>query len=189
MKLKVFYNTLGEDFVSIAFKAARAADPAAKLYINDYNIDGTGAKSTAMYNFVKKLKAAGVPIDGIGIQGHLISGSVSTSLATNWAQFTSLGVEVAITELDIRMTLPSDATKLAQQATDYKNVVAACVSVSGCVGITIWDYTDVCAISPWLLFPSSVRTGLIVPRLCRNTLGFLVLSLARVLPCLGMRTL
>lgn len=96
-----------------------------------------------MYNFVKKLKAAGVPIDGIGVQAHLISGSVPSSLQTNWAQFASLDVDVAITELDIRFTLPSDATKLAQQATDYKNVVAACIAVSRCVGITIWDWTDV----------------------------------------------
>lgn len=139
----MFYNTLGEEFVSIAFKAARAADPAAKLYINDYNIDGTGAKSTAMYNLVQKLLAAGVPIDGIGVQAHLISGSVPSTLATNWASFASLGVDVAITELDIRMTTPSDATKLAQQATDYATVVKACVSVPRCVGVTIWDYTDV----------------------------------------------
>ncbi|KAH8149693.1 uncharacterized protein LAJ45_06324 [Morchella importuna] len=141
-RTSVFYNTLGEEFVSIAFKAARAADPAAKLYINDYNIDGTGAKSTAMYNLVQKLLAAGVPIDGIGVQAHLISGSVPSTLATNWASFASLGVDVAITELDIRMTTPSDATKLAQQATDYGTVVKACVSVPRCVGITVWDYTD-----------------------------------------------
>ncbi|KAH0608225.1 uncharacterized protein H6S33_002277 [Morchella sextelata] len=141
-RTSVFYNTLGEEFVSIAFKAARAADPAAKLYINDYNIDGTGAKSTAMYNLVQKLLAAGVPIDGIGVQAHLISGSVPSTLATNWASFASLGVDVAITELDIRMTTPSDATKLAQQATDYGTVVKACVSVPRCVGVTIWDYTD-----------------------------------------------
>lgn len=143
----MFYNTLGEEFVSIAFKAARAADPAAKLYINDYNIDGTGAKSTAMYNLVQKLLAAGVPIDGIGVQAHLISGSVPSTLATNWASFASLGVDVAITELDIRMTTPSDATKLAQQATDYGTVVKACVSVPRCVGVTIWDYTDVSFLS------------------------------------------
>ncbi|RDB25725.1 Endo-1,4-beta-xylanase C [Hypsizygus marmoreus] len=54
----VFYNTMGTSYVSVALQAARAADPAAKLYINDYNIEGTGAKSTAMVNLVKSLKAA-----------------------------------------------------------------------------------------------------------------------------------
>lgn len=139
----MFYNTLGEEFVSIAFRAARAADPAAKLYINDYNTDGTGAKSTALANLVRKLKAAGVPIDGIGIQAHLIVGGVPGSFGTNLAQFAALGVDVAITELDIRMTLPSSSSLLSRQADDYRTVVNACLAVPRCVGITIWDYTDV----------------------------------------------
>ncbi|KAL7276594.1 hypothetical protein RUND412_000397 [Rhizina undulata] len=138
----VFYTTIGEEYISIALRAARAADPDVKLFINEYNIDGTGAKSTAMYNLVAKLIAEGVPIDGIGVQAHLISGSVPTTLQTNWESFASLGVEVAITELDIRLTLPTTTASLAQQATDYGSVVSACVAVSGCIGITIWDYTD-----------------------------------------------
>lgn len=83
-----------------------------------------------------------MPIDGVGFQCHFIVGEVSTSLATVMSQFTAIGVEVAITELDIRMTLPSTQALLNQQATDYKNVIAACKSVSGCVGVTVWDFTD-----------------------------------------------
>lgn len=139
----VFSNTLGEEFVSIAFRAARAADPNAKLYINDYNTDGSGAKSTAMINLVRKLKAAGVPIDGIGIQAHLVAGGLSSSFATNMAQFAALGVDVAITELDIRTRTPASASALTQQANDYRTIVNACLSVPRCVGITVWDYTDV----------------------------------------------
>ncbi|EPQ52888.1 hypothetical protein GLOTRDRAFT_122601 [Gloeophyllum trabeum ATCC 11539] len=138
----VFYNTLGQDYISIALNAARAADPNAKLYINDYNIEGTGAKSTAMVNLVKSLKAANVPIDGIGVQAHLIVGQVPSTLEANLRQFTALGVEVAITELDIRMTLPATDALLAQQKKDYQTVIAACRAVSGCIGVTIWDYTD-----------------------------------------------
>ncbi|KAF8178904.1 glycoside hydrolase superfamily, partial [Pholiota molesta] len=52
------------------------------------------------------------------------------------------GVEVAITELDIRMTLPSTPALLAQQQTDYQNVIATCKNVAGCVGVMIWDYID-----------------------------------------------
>lgn len=58
------------------------------------------------------------------------------------AGYTALGVDVAITELDIRMTLPSTAALLAQQSTDYASTVAACVQTQRCVGITIWDWTD-----------------------------------------------
>ena len=56
--------------------------------------------------------------------------------------FTALGVDVAITELDIRMTLPETAALLEQQKTDFYNVVDACLQVSACKGVTVWDWTD-----------------------------------------------
>ena len=138
----VFYNTLGTSYVQIALNAARTADPAAKLYINDYNIEQTGAKATAMLNLVKELLADGVPIDGVGFQCHFIVGEVPTSFQSVLEQFTALGIEVAITELDIRMTLPETDALLAQQQKDYQSVVQACMNVEKCVGITIWDWTD-----------------------------------------------
>ncbi|KAH9902641.1 endo-1,4-B-xylanase A [Cubamyces lactineus] len=138
----VFYNTLGTDFVPIALQAARAADPNAKLYINDYNIEQSGAKATAMLNLVKQLKADGVPIDGVGFQCHFIVGEVPGTFQQVLEQFTALGVEVAITELDIRMTLPATQASLQQQQKDYQTVVQACMNVEGCVGITVWDFTD-----------------------------------------------
>ncbi|TCD60164.1 hypothetical protein EIP91_010623 [Steccherinum ochraceum] len=138
----VFYNTLGTNYVNIALQAARTADPAAKLYINDYNIEGPSAKTTSMMNLVKSLKAANVPLDGIGLQGHFIVGELPQGIEDNLRAFTALGVEVAITELDIRMTLPSTAALLAQQSKDYQTVISACQAVEGCVGVTIWDYTD-----------------------------------------------
>jgi endo-1,4-beta-xylanase len=128
----VFFNALGQNYVSMALTAARAADPAAKLYINDYNIETAGAKATAMLNLVKALQAAKVPIDGIGMESHLIVGEVPAASAfiSNFEQFTALGIEVAVTELDIRMTLPATPALLAQQKTDYQNVVAACKAVA-----------------------------------------------------------
>jgi len=138
----LWYNGLGTGYIAQALTAARAADPAAKLYINDYNVEGVNAKSTALYNLVKSLKEQGVPIDGVGLQAHLIVGQVPSTLQQNIQRFADLGVDVAITELDIRMALPSDSTKLAQQAADYKAVMNACVAVTRCTGVTVWGFTD-----------------------------------------------
>ncbi|KAF4596282.1 hypothetical protein EYR38_007659 [Pleurotus pulmonarius] len=138
----VFFDTLNTSFIATALRAARAADPQAKLYINDFNIEGQGPKSTAMVNLVKSLQAQKVPIDGIGIQAHLIVGGVPPTFLANLKQFTALGVEVAITELDVRMTLPVTDALLAQQRRDYQTVISACQAVKGCIGVTVWDFSD-----------------------------------------------
>ncbi|HLL64966.1 MAG TPA: endo-1,4-beta-xylanase [Micromonosporaceae bacterium] len=138
----IFQTRLGESYIADAFRWARAADPAAKLYLNDYNVEGINAKSDAMYNLVRTLRQQGVPIDGVGLQAHFILGQLPSTLQQNIARFAALGVDVAITELDIRMPLPTTTAKLAQQATDYTTVVKACLAVSRCVGITVWGFTD-----------------------------------------------
>ena len=92
----------GNDWIEAAFKAARAADPGAKLCYNDYNTDGVNAKSTAVYNMVKDFKARGVPIDCVGFQSHINSASpVPSDYQANLQRFADLGVDVQITELDI----------------------------------------------------------------------------------------
>lgn len=144
LRTDVFYNTIGPDYIRIAFETAAAADPDVKLYYNDYNIEYAGVKATAVLELVKSLKASGTKIDGVGFQSHSIVGE-TPSLAdqvSNLESFTALGVEVALTELDIRMTLPSTADLLAQQSTDYANSVGACVATKGCVGVTVWDFDD-----------------------------------------------
>ncbi|KAF2440986.1 carbohydrate-binding module family 1 protein [Karstenula rhodostoma CBS 690.94] len=142
----VFYNTIGPSYLPIAFAAAAAADPSAKLYYNDYNIEAPGAKSTSAQNIVKLIQSYGAKIDGVGLQAHLIVGSTGSESVSAWTTnlnaFVSLGVDVAITELDARTTTPATAAAVTQQAKDYATVVQGCKAVARCVGITIWDYTD-----------------------------------------------
>ncbi|GAB2596023.1 endo-1,4-beta-xylanase [Streptomyces capparidis] len=142
LRSTVFLDKLGEGYIADAFRAARAADPKAKLFINDYNVEGVNDKSTAMYNLVRDLRAKGVPIDGVGLQAHLVLGEVPSTLRQNIQRFAALGVDVRITELDVRLPTPADATELAQQASDYHQVVSACVAVSRCRGVTTWGVTD-----------------------------------------------
>ncbi|KAG9118783.1 hypothetical protein FRC07_006529, partial [Ceratobasidium sp. 392] len=100
LRSSVFSQRLGENFVSIAFKAARAADSGAKLYINDYNLDSVNSKVNGLVNLVNRQKAVGTPIDGIGSQVHL-SGGQSGNVQAALQKLASTGLDVAITELDI----------------------------------------------------------------------------------------
>ena len=140
----IFYQTIGPAYIPIAFAAAAAADPDVKLYYNDYNIESSGSKTTAAQNIVKLVQSYGAKIDGVGLQAHFIVGSTpsQSAQASVLSAYAALGVEIAYTELDIRMTLPSTDALLAQQKTDYTNTVAACVAEKSCIGITIWDWTD-----------------------------------------------
>lgn len=140
----IFSQIIGPEYIPIAFQAAAKADPHAKLYINDYNLEAPGPKSTAVQNLVRSLKKRHIKIDGVGAQAHLIVGSTPSlkDQIKNLRDFAATGVEVAQTELDIRLALPVNATNLEQQRKDYETTVSACVQVKQCVGTTIWDFYD-----------------------------------------------
>ncbi len=138
----VFYQAMGPSYIADALRAAHAADPHAKLYLNDYNIEGINAKSDAMYNLVKSFKAQGVPINGVGLESHFILGTVPSTMLANMRRFAALGVDVAVTELDDRIQLPATSADLAQQASDYATVVRDCLAVRRCVGVSQWGVGD-----------------------------------------------
>ena len=140
-----FWSTaLGSGYIARAFRLARAADSTALLFYNDYNIEGLGAKSDTTYAILSALKAGGVPVDGIGMQGHFIAGQVpsSSSLLSNFARFAALGLRIEITELDIRVPVPATAASLQQQAADYQAVAAACLLTRACDAIELSGVYD-----------------------------------------------
>jgi endo-1,4-beta-xylanase len=137
-----FYNAMGSGYIADALRTAHAADPNAKLYLNDYNIEGENAKSNAMFSLAQSLLAQGVPLNGIGFESHFILGQVPSDMQANMQRFANLGLDVAVTELDDRITLPATSANLQQQATDFSTVVKDCLGVSRCVGVTQWAVGD-----------------------------------------------
>ncbi|KAF5334330.1 hypothetical protein D9611_014171 [Ephemerocybe angulata] len=137
----VFYRVLGEDFIPLAFRTAREADPNAKLYINEYNLDYAGPKIDAMLNLVHRLQAQNVPIDAIGSQTHLTSGRVN-EVPAQLKRLASTGLDIAVTELDIRIKRPVTPAKLQQQKGEYALVTKGCLEVPACVGISMWGVSD-----------------------------------------------
>src|SRR5688572_26949233 len=127
----------GNDWIEAAFRAARSADPNAKLCYNDYNTDNwSHAKTQGVYRMVQDFKSRGVPIDCVGFQAHFNSGNpVPSNYHTTLQNFAALGVDVQITELDIEGSGSS-------QAQQYQGVVQACLSVTRCTGITVWGIRD-----------------------------------------------
>jgi len=101
LRKSVFFNTLGEQYLIDAFKLAAAADPKVDLYYNDYNNEEP-AKRQGTINLIKKIKAAGGKVDGVGIQAHWRLESPSLEeIEKSILAYSAIGVKVAFTELDI----------------------------------------------------------------------------------------
>lgn len=101
LRKSVFLNTLGEKYLVDAFKLAEKADPKAELYYNDYNIEEP-AKRAGAIALIKKIKAEGGKVNGVGIQGHWRLQSPSLEeIEKSILEYSALGIKVAFTELDI----------------------------------------------------------------------------------------
>ena len=124
----------GNDWIEVAFKTARAADPSVKLCYNDYNIENwTYAKTQGVYNMIRDFKSRGVPIDCVGLQTHFTGGSsLPSNFQTTLSSFAALGVDVALTEADVTNASTSQ----------YQGLTQACMNVPRCVGITTWGIRD-----------------------------------------------
>jgi endo-1,4-beta-xylanase len=133
----------GDSYIADAFRWAHQADPHALLFYNDYNIEGVAAKSDAVYTMATRLRQEGVPIDGVGVQTHLdIQYPFPDTMGQNVQRFAALGLDVAITEADVRVNLPATAAELATQASYYKQAMQACLAVRRCISYTVWGFTD-----------------------------------------------
>ena len=152
MRSTIFYDQPGIGFagqgtayLEQTLRWANAANPSAKLFYNDYSAEVLNAKSDAILAMATDFKNRGVPLHGIGFQMHVDLGfdtaGTLQSFASNLARFAALGLELHITELDIRVP-SNDANTLTQQASLYGKIVAACLQQPACKMVQTWGFTD-----------------------------------------------
>jgi endo-1,4-beta-xylanase len=103
IRKNIWYEILGEEYIRKAFEFAREADPEAELIYNDYSIP-TPFKRDAIVKLVKNIRSNNVEVDVIGMQAHYqLDYPLKEDLDACLQAFSDLGVEVAITELDINV--------------------------------------------------------------------------------------
>jgi len=157
LRNSLWYQICGEDFIAKAFEYAHEADPKAILFYNDYNTERP-EKRERVYRLLKKLVDAGVPINAVGIQAHWsIDEPSQKDLIATIKKFSSLGLKVQVTELDIsiypweknkRTLRPGETDTYTPELEkkqdekyaevfkvfrDYKNVIS---------GVTFWNISD-----------------------------------------------
>jgi endo-1,4-beta-xylanase len=109
LRSAVFLETLGPDYLDLVYRAARQADPAARLVVNEYDVELDApeheARRTALLDLLQRMHRSGTPVDAVGIQAHLRATGgppfSPTRLRRFLADIAALGLTIQITELDV----------------------------------------------------------------------------------------
>ena len=142
---------LGRGYIANAFRWANAADPSAKLFINDYNLESDSRKLDSVIKLINELKTAGVPIHGVGLQMHISINTNNNGIDNAFQKLAATGLLIHVSEMDVRIN-PSNSpgfsatsTLLDMQAQKYKYVAQSYfqnVPSPQRFGITVWNLTD-----------------------------------------------
>lgn len=142
---------LGRDYALKAFNYAKAADPSALLFINDYNLESDSRKLDSLIAYVNELKSKGAKIDGIGTQMHISINTSQTGIDNMFVKLAATGLKIRVSELDIRMNPNNIAgftpttQSLNDQAAMYKYVVQSFIKnvpAAQRYDITVWGVAD-----------------------------------------------
>lgn len=146
----IWYRNIGAEYIDLAFQFAREADSSTLLFYNDYGMEYSAAKRTAITNLVNDMKSRNIPIDGIGLQMHIdmFRSKAYFTLAINMAA--SCNVKVHISELDVATNPDKDpkakftAEVALKQKTSYKAMAEALLAIPADqqYGLTIWGIND-----------------------------------------------
>lgn len=141
-----WYDAIGDDYIELAFTFAHEADPNAKLYYNDYNLNDQNKAEIAAAMF-KDLKSKGIPIDGIGMQAHYNVNLTTEMVERSIQMFEEVGAEISVTELDVTVNGADPAGLTEEQEIAQAQVYAELFRIykehaSSIARVTFWGIDD-----------------------------------------------
>jgi endo-1,4-beta-xylanase len=142
LRESLWYRRIGAEYIAYAFQFAHEADPEATLFVNEIGAEGGGRKSDALYEMVRELRRRGVPVGGVGFESHFSLDGVPPSFRANMQRFAQLGLQVAVTEADVRVRLPASPRELDVQGDIYADAMRDCLAVDACRSFSVWGFTD-----------------------------------------------
>jgi GH35 family endo-1,4-beta-xylanase len=142
----LWYQVIGPDYVELAFRYAREADPGARLFYNDNGIDLPDHPHTVRLRaLLSDLLKKGTPINAVGMQNHMSNKYKADGfqVAQSMRGFEALGLDVAVTEMDVPNDngLTGDAELSAQRDT-FLGAAWACRTEPRCLSFSTWGVTD-----------------------------------------------
>jgi endo-1,4-beta-xylanase len=140
LRESLWLEAMGEDYIELALRTARAQSADATLLINEFDISMAGRKFDALLALIDRLQASDVPLDGIGFQMHLFASyDQFEELRVNFAAVAARGLDIYITELDVAMDI---GDTVLQQADVYRQVLSICLEQTACRAVQTWGFTD-----------------------------------------------
>ncbi|HWB32584.1 MAG TPA: endo-1,4-beta-xylanase [Acidobacteriaceae bacterium] len=143
---------LGPDYIAIAYRAAREADPAVRLTYNDYGVeydnDEDARRREAVLNLLRKMRGEGVPLDAVGIQSHIHAGSphrIGRGLREFMRSVREMGLAIYITELDVNeddLPYNDPAERDRTIAQTYRDYLGVALSEPAVATVLTWGITD-----------------------------------------------
>ncbi|MEY2242362.1 endo-1,4-beta-xylanase [Streptomyces sp. BF23-18] len=138
---QLWFEAMGEQYIDIAFRTAREADPHAVLYLNEYGVEEDGPRWDALYALLIRLKKRGVPIDGVGFQDHEYAVGDRTDpevFRRKVRALAGLGLKARVSEADVLV----DKDEEDVQARQLAGKLAVCSEEPNCTSFSTWGFTD-----------------------------------------------
>ena len=144
LRSSFWLQQIGPEYIDSAYTWAAEADPQARLYYNDWGGEGLSTKSNTIFDLVSDLVAKGVPIHGVGLESHfeLNRAPLEQNVIDNLKRIAGMGLDVRISELDVRIEGTPSAADLESQADTYRSILRACLTVPRCEALVMWGFTD-----------------------------------------------